>query len=281
MIRTIPLLLLTLISLTLSSCRVNRYYYVAEEPIELYEFQSFSGDPVATAQIGDTLATTGAETIGLGGKIPVEYRGYRFYSPFAKARFLRVSKVRPKRDAAVTGLVYAAKLQQQKREAQVNLSEVVYDTTDWYGQIEYLAPVLTNPLAGSKEFHKLPPKAIVKVKRHNFNYWQVSVNGRTGYINAFQVYYFSKTERPFVKIPYTGRTFGPDEDEGSRLTNTPSTGAYIHTGPRGGQYYYNSRGNKTYVKRSTTTNSSSYRPSSSSYRSRSSSSSYRSSGRRR
>lgn len=30
---------------------------------------------------------------------------------------------------------------------------------------------------------------------------------------------------------------------------TPSTGVKIHTGPKGGRYYYNSKGNKVYVKR--------------------------------
>jgi cell division protein FtsB len=30
---------------------------------------------------------------------------------------------------------------------------------------------------------------------------------------------------------------------------TPSTGATIHTGPKGGKFYYNSKGNKTYVKK--------------------------------
>lgn len=30
---------------------------------------------------------------------------------------------------------------------------------------------------------------------------------------------------------------------------TPSTGATIHTGPRGGRYYYNSKGNKTYIRK--------------------------------
>ncbi|MBO0935535.1 hypothetical protein J2I47_03140 [Fibrella sp. HMF5335] len=36
--------------------------------------------------------------------------------------------------------------------------------------------------------------------------------------------------------------------QSSEQGNTPSNGAYIHTGPRGGHYYINSNGNKTYVK---------------------------------
>lgn len=33
------------------------------------------------------------------------------------------------------------------------------------------------------------------------------------------------------------------------IGSTPSTGATIHTGPRGGRYYINSKGNKTYIKK--------------------------------
>ncbi len=35
----------------------------------------------------------------------------------------------------------------------------------------------------------------------------------------------------------------------STMYSTPTTGATIHTGPRGGKYYYNSKGNKTYIRR--------------------------------
>lgn len=45
--------------------------------------------------------------------------------------------------------------------------------------------------------------------------------------------------------PYTGRT-GTARDYSSNSYNYGS-GQTIHTGPRGGQYYFNSRGNKVYV----------------------------------
>ncbi|MBL0326051.1 MAG: hypothetical protein IPP61_12865 [Cytophagaceae bacterium] len=41
----------------------------------------------------------------------------------------------------------------------------------------------------------------------------------------------------------------PENEKNSKYGYTPSTGATIHTGPRGGRYYYNSKGNKVYVKR--------------------------------
>ena len=44
---------------------------------------------------------------------------------------------------------------------------------------------------------------------------------------------------------YTGSTSGST----LRSNSTYSSGRTIHTGPRGGRYYYNSSGNKTYVRR--------------------------------
>ena len=46
--------------------------------------------------------------------------------------------------------------------------------------------------------------------------------------------------------PYTGSTGHRARDYSSQAYNYGS-GRTIHTGSRGGQYYYNSRGNKTYV----------------------------------
>ena len=46
--------------------------------------------------------------------------------------------------------------------------------------------------------------------------------------------------------PYTGST-GTRARDYSIGASSYGSGHVIHTGPRGGQYYYNSRGNKTYV----------------------------------
>jgi hypothetical protein len=179
------ILVAVLVCSLMSSCTVNRYYYIAEEPISLYEFASFSGQPVLTAAVGDTVSATGVKQIGLGGSTPVEYRGYSFYAPSARARFLRVTRISRKRDAALPGIVYLSRLRYSK--------------------------------------------------------------------------------------PSNGNTL-PDN-----YGYTPSTGAVIHTGPRGGRYYINSHGNKTYIPRSSSGRSS-YRSSSGSRSSyRSSGSSYRSS----
>ena len=46
--------------------------------------------------------------------------------------------------------------------------------------------------------------------------------------------------------PYTGSTGHRAKDYSTKAYNYGS-GKTIHTGSRGGQYYYNSKGNKTYV----------------------------------
>lgn len=106
------ILLPLLIICFFTSCRTNRYadryYYVAEEPIELYEFPSFAGKSVATAAVGDTVSTTGVNRIQLGGPVPVEYKGYRFYAPNAKARFLSISKIKRSQSSVKPGITYAA-----------------------------------------------------------------------------------------------------------------------------------------------------------------------------
>ena len=48
---------------------------------------------------------------------------------------------------------------------------------------------------------------------------------------------------------YTGPTSGSTSGATSKSSSTYSGGRTIHTGPRGGKYYYNSSGNKTYVRR--------------------------------
>ncbi|AUD06813.1 hypothetical protein CWM47_36180 [Spirosoma pollinicola] len=71
----------------MSGCTVNRYYYIAEEPIQLYEFQSLKGAPLLTISIEDTVYATGVKQVGLGGSVPVEYKDYRFNSPLELATF--------------------------------------------------------------------------------------------------------------------------------------------------------------------------------------------------
>lgn len=58
------------------------------------------------------------------------------------------------------------------------------------------------------------------------------------------------TKRTIMYPMYSLRAMQESGDnQPSTMHSTPTTGASIYTGPRGGQYYYNSKGNKTYIKR--------------------------------
>jgi hypothetical protein len=49
--------------------------------------------------------------------------------------------------------------------------------------------------------------------------------------------------------PSYGNGYNPSKADSTKRDGlTPSTGATIYTGPRGGQYYINKNGNKTYIK---------------------------------
>lgn len=56
--------------------------------------------------------------------------------------------------------------------------------------------------------------------------------------------------------PYTGTygtkpatTYAPSSTYSTPTYSTPTYSTTVYTGPRGGQYYYNSNGNKTYISR--------------------------------
>lgn len=285
--KSIYSLLLVVVSGYLSGCKVNphsnvsqhnkvnRYYFVAEEQIPLYEFSSYRGKPILEVNIGDTISSTGPEVMQIGGPIPVEYKGYSFFSPHAKARFISQVKVDPDKDAMAPGITYLPRMRLRQEEEARKVEEVAYNKkliedakTEWFGRVTTKASVLYEPYAVSASFYTIPAGQVLKIKRHNYNYWQVEIEGKIGYVGTFYILDHSKSKEPFTKTAYSGPTYDPDE--GGHWTNTPTTGATIHTGPRGGRYYINSNGNKTYVPRN---GSSSY----GGYRSRSSSI-YRSSG---
>ncbi len=60
--------------------------------------------------------------------------------------------------------------------------------------------------------------------------------------------YRDEYSRYLHSSPYTNSSYSSS----STRRNTPTTGAAIRTGPRGGRYYINSKGNKAYVKKGTT-----------------------------
>lgn len=236
---------------------ITRYYYIAEEPIHLYEFPSLSGIPLLTTSIGDTVYATGVETVGLGGPIPVEYKGFRFYSPSAKARLIHIGKI--KNDETIAAAAYetilAMRAKEDARKQEVKDSIQYWSEQDkiqWYGQVIAPTVVLVDSYGFAKEMGTVSSGSVMKIKRFNYSYWQVSMpDGKIGYVATHKIEHFSKSLSPFTKTEYTGRTYSPyGEGYISTMTNTPTAGATIHTGPRGGQYYINSHGNKIYVPRS-------------------------------
>lgn len=120
-----------------------------------------------------------------------------------------------------------------------------------------------------------------KVYYRSHSYWATGISHKTKllvrrrlsrrvYKRSYALYTFS--DAPPGRSTGNSHRISTTKPYGS----TPSTGATIYTGPRGGRYYINSKGNKVYVKSGTSssTRSSTRRSSSSSHR-KSSSSSYR------
>lgn len=93
------------------------------------------------------------------------------------------------------------------------------------------------------------------------------------YASYYAGYAFISADAPNV-ISGTSRHY---KSSSKPYGSTPGTGAVIHSGPRGGRYYINSNGNKTYIKKTTSrfASTSSRRSTSKSYKKSSSSSSYR------
>ncbi len=62
---------------------------------------------------------------------------------------------------------------------------------------------------------------------------------------------YRPTYNPIDKYPSASSTITQFESSTTESTmySTPTTGATIQTGKRGGKYYYNSKGNKTYIRR--------------------------------
>jgi len=69
------------------------------------------------------------------------------------------------------------------------------------------------------------------------DWYLVSFNGQRGYVQKYWL------NRKPVKIKSTSHT------SSTKNYSSGSTSRTIHTGPRGGNYYINKNGNKTYVKR--------------------------------
>ena len=245
----------------------DRYYYVAEEAIDLYEFPSLHGSPLVTISAGDTVSTTNVDHVELGGRIPIDYKGFRFYSPAAKARLIAKTKIKPSDDKVLAAASYETIQRSNADKKIVQLAQVQEDSIKtlirkdsvWYTKALMGIDVQADNYVYAKVITQLSTASIVRISRYDYNYWKVWLpNGKTGFVRVGQFSSFSRTSEPFVSTKYVGITHNPGGElasyaeslqEGSSRYSTPTTGATIHTGPRGGRFYYNSHGNKTYIRR--------------------------------
>ncbi|GAB3959148.1 hypothetical protein GCM10028805_54710 [Spirosoma harenae] len=214
--------------------------------------------PIDTVFVGDTIYSTGSNFMAIGGAVPVEFKGYRFYSPNAKARLIRTIKVDPKKQPSISATVYGELAKKKKIELaksaaiaqeQIRQKELEKDSI-WYVRTFANTTVYEKDYALANPIGNFYPDHIIKIQRHSESYFKVYYRNKVGYIKTDWVYDFSRTQNPFVKTQYPGHYSSSNTSDSSPLTNTPTTGAPIHVGPRGGHYYINSNGNKTYVPRS-------------------------------
>jgi hypothetical protein len=241
-----------LLSCLLASCslKVNRFYYVLEEPVSLYPYSTYKGGPVKTLNKGDTVRATGTKHIQLGGPVPVEYEGYSYYAESARATYLRAEKVNPRKDAAKSakslledGHFIEPNSLTQYRYVLLNQAEAYEGQGKESRRLQDLMPGDTISITGSPI--KMTPWRLVEHKGYRFYTLNSSVYGippvRIAKRSAFHY-------KPIGQL--SSYKHSPEEYTPSNNGYTPSTGAAIHTGPRGGRYYINSNGNKSYVPRS-------------------------------
>lgn len=87
----------------------------------------------------------------------------------------------------------------------------------------------------------IPQKENIKVLEYSGNnYWKILYKNKIGYLN--EVLIKETKQMVLIKKSY-------NKHSKSTRSNYKPSGKVIHTGPRGGQYYINSNGNKTYIKR--------------------------------
>lgn len=164
-------------------------------------------------------------------------------------------------------------------------SLVVVDPIPLYGEGGLVmdpveeAPAQDTITVLTKNRKRVPNKTKVYYKSHS--YWANDISHKTKLLGrrrlSRKVY-----KRSYALYTFSNARSGPSTRNSHRVSttkpygSTPSRGATIYTGPRGGRYYINSKGNKVYIKSGTSssTRSSTRRSSSSSHR-KSSSSSYR------
>ncbi|RXQ87826.1 SH3 domain-containing protein [Ancylomarina salipaludis] len=106
----------------------------------------------------------------------------------------------------------------------------------------------STPELNGQVIELIPKKKVVKVLEYvGDSYWKISYNDQIGYLNDVLI----KETSEMVLVKKTSkRQVKPFKTKNTKSYSTGgSSYRTIHTGPRGGRYYINSNGNKTYIKR--------------------------------
>ncbi|MBL4669103.1 MAG: hypothetical protein JKY30_07545 [Flavobacteriales bacterium] len=127
-------------------------------------------------------------------------------------------------------------------------------------KVNMIARVKSPPELFEKELFRIPYKKSVQVISfvlNSNNYYRILYKGKMGFMS--EIYFNKDCNLELLKkkgIPYNKeKDFLGDEIKPPNLSPSKKSTTYkykgtqkIHTGPRGGKYYINSNGNKTYIK---------------------------------
>lgn len=153
-----PLILVFLFGL--HSCTVKRYYYVMEQPAELY-FSQFSKNVVRSIQPGDTIAT--GKKVVLKESTPLEYKGYLFYARNPHARFSYSRKV--KRSETKTKSSFLLTLADEAAARKISSSSTTSPRSSGYRSTPSSgAPIHTGPRGGKYYINSNGNKTYIKKK---------------------------------------------------------------------------------------------------------------------
>jgi hypothetical protein len=114
-----------------------------------------------------------------------------------------------------------------------------------YGQT---IKMYSQPSTSSELLENINPGPEVKILDSSINYYhKIEYRGKTGYIaKSMWTKYLTGT----LTSPGSGSSTETNSIKSTPSSKPKSTGRTYYTGPRGGCYYINSNGNKSYVDRS-------------------------------
>ncbi|HAZ00604.1 MAG: hypothetical protein A2W90_04950 [Bacteroidetes bacterium GWF2_42_66] len=113
-------------------------------------------------------------------------------------------------------------------------------------EVAFKVSIYKLPSSNSEVIIAIPAKKKFEILGYSSGYFKVNYNGEIGYLN--EIYIKSNSQINTLK----NSNFDTEHYLKSKSTPSKSKGYYkdktIYTGPRGGKYYINKNGNKTYIK---------------------------------